>query len=102
MNDIRRNGIVGIVETEGLTKVSLHFSEWWNGEGMDFDFDDKKKFSLHIDEMHALAVALTAAGYIDLEAVREEADTLNEKAELRAAMLRKHVEKYGSIANADW
>ena len=102
MNDIRRNSITGVIETEGLTKVNLHFSEWWNGEGMDFDFDDKKKICLHLDEMHALAVALVATGYIDVEAVQEEADDLNQKAKLRADMLQKHIQKYGSIANADW
>lgn len=96
MNDIRRNSITGVIETEGLTKVNLHFSEWWNGEGMDFDFDDKKKFCLHLDEMHALAVALVATGYIDVEAVQQEADELNSAAKRRQDSIRKHIEQYGS------
>ena len=33
MNDIRANGIVGIVQVGDDDKDFIHFSEWWNGEG---------------------------------------------------------------------
>ena len=39
-NDLRRNGIVGIIDVDGLQPTSLHFAEWWNGEGFDVSFDD--------------------------------------------------------------
>ena len=72
MKNIRRNSITGIIESEGLTKVSLHFSEWWNGEGMDFNFDDKKFVSLHSEELKAMMVAALAAEMIDMGSVMEE------------------------------
>lgn len=72
MKNIRRNSITGIIEKEGLTTVSLHFSEWWNGEGMDFNFDDKKFVSLHSEELKAMMVAALAAEMIDMGSVMEE------------------------------
>ena len=44
MKNIRRNSLSGIVETEsfGEKNVSLHFAEWWSGEGVDFTFDENK------------------------------------------------------------
>ena len=74
MKNIRRNSITGIVEHKGLTDVSLHFSEWWNGEGMDFTFDENKSISLHGEELHALIVAAMASEYIDMDSVKEDVD----------------------------
>ena len=72
MKNIRRNSITGIIESEGLTNVSLHFTEWWNGEGMDFTFDEKKVISLHSEELKALMVAALAAEMVDIGSVMEE------------------------------
>ena len=72
MKNIRRNSITGIIESEGLTNVSLHFTEWWNGEGMDFTFDEKKVISLHSEELKALMVAALAAEMVDIGSIMEE------------------------------
>ena len=72
MKNIRRNSITGIIESQGLTEVSLHFSEWWNGEGMDFNFDDKKFMSLHSEELSAIMVAALAAEMVDIGSIMEE------------------------------
>ena len=41
MNDLRRSGIVGIIEVDGLQPTSLHFAEWWNGEGFDVTINNR-------------------------------------------------------------
>lgn len=84
MNDIRRNSITGIFEHKGLIGVNLHFSEWWNGEGMDFDFDKESKFGLHIEELHALFVAAIASGMVDVDEAINDAAGLNELSKERA------------------
>jgi hypothetical protein len=73
MKNIRRNSITGIVEHKGLTDVSLHFSEWWNGEGVDFTFDEEKYIHLHLDEIHALFVAMVATEMVDMDEVINDA-----------------------------
>lgn len=73
MKNIRRNSITGIVETSGLTDVSLHFAEWWNGEGVDFTFDEKNFIHLHLDEIHTLFVAMVATEMVDLDEVINDA-----------------------------
>lgn len=78
---LRKNGISGIIETECTEKVKLHFSEWWNGEGMDFTFTVKKQpdktFSLSLEEMAALVSAAMAVGMIDMEEIDENVQRLN-------------------------
>ncbi len=72
MKNLRKNTISGIYESDyGLSPVSLHFTEWWNGEGMDFTFDEKKHISLHIDELHAMMVSALASGMLDIGDVME-------------------------------
>ena len=41
-------------------------TEWWNGEGIDFHFDDKPVLSLHMDELAQIVIASSAFGMIDL------------------------------------
>ena len=51
MKNLRTNGFIGIYEdADSLNPVSLHFSEWWSGEGADFAFDEKK-ISLNIEDV---------------------------------------------------
>lgn len=83
MNNMRNDSITGIVETDGLVSVKLHFSEWWNGEGLDFDFNDEKRIALHLDEIHALVVASIAAGFIDIDEAISDADELVEQSKER-------------------
>lgn len=79
--DIRFDSITGLLEdNEGLVPISLHFSEWWNGEGLDFTFyepdQSEKKVSFHMNEIKNLAIAALAAGYIDLNEIKEGAENL--------------------------
>lgn len=95
MSNIRRDGIVGVLEYEqGITDVKLHFSEWWNGEGMDFDFNEQKKFALHTDELHSLAVAAVASGMIDIDAVIKEANELNTESQRRREAIYAYSRQY--------
>lgn len=73
-SNMRRNGIVGIIEDDFLDhKHSLHFSEWWNGEGFDLNFDDEKVMSLHISQLRMLVVMLLATEYVDIDECKEAA-----------------------------
>lgn len=83
MNDIRKTGTVGVIEYEHLSLDKtqyLHFSEWWNGEGMDFTFNHGKKIeknvSLHLDDIQALMTACIATGMVDVEFCQKEADEI--------------------------
>ena len=78
--NIRKNSITGLIESDNLTKVSMTFSEWWNGEGLDFDFGDKR-IELHSDELHAMFVAAAASGFVDWEAVMVDAKDLRLESE---------------------
>lgn len=81
MNDMRRNGIVGVIEVDGLQPTSVHFAEWWNGEGMDVCFDDGDVIKLHITQLQALVVMGLATEFVDMdEAVKQAADLIGESA----------------------
>lgn len=94
MKNIRRNSITGIIESEGLTNVSLHFSEWWNGEGMDFNFDDKKFMSLHSEELSAIMVAALAAEMVDIGSIMDELYDLLKESEKRERMIENMRSKH--------
>lgn len=96
MNNIRKNGIVGVIEEEGLVKVNLHFSEWWNGEGLDFNFDDKR-FELHIDEIGALVTAAVITGMVDVQECVAKATAIKLESERRQAELEKFKNEYTSF-----
>lgn len=76
INNMRKNGIIGMIEN---TTTTLQFSEWWNGEGLDFVFDEDKKISLHLDEIELLCIAAYASEYMDMEEIIERAKELQEK-----------------------
>jgi hypothetical protein len=87
MKNFRNDSITGIYESEGLSRVNLHFSEWWNGEGMDFTFDEKKPISLHMEEIHALMVSAIVTGMVDIGMVMEDvAEMKRETKERKAAI----------------
>lgn len=96
MKTIRRDAIVGIYEGKTLEHVTLHFSEWWNGEGADFTFgNDKKRISLSMDEMHAISVAFLLLGMVDKDEVDDEVEKIQKDSSLREEMinqLREHME----------
>ena len=86
MSDIRDNAIVGVINFEdALVPTSLHFSEWWNGEGMDVNFTNErdKTISLHSDEIEALVVAAKIVGLIDFKSIKK-----------RVKQVRKEADKY--------
>jgi len=88
MKNLRNNSITGIYESnDGLSDVSIHFSEWWNGEGMDFTFNEKKNVSLHIDELHGMFACAVASGMVDLEEVIRESAELKDRSKEREEAL---------------
>ena len=79
MNDMRRNGIVGLIEVDGLQPTSVHFAEWWNGEGFDVSFDDGDVIKLHLTQLQALVVMSIATEFVDIdEAMKQAADLIGE------------------------
>ena len=75
--NIRNNGTVGVLEDEFLdTKHSLHFSEWWNGEGLDLNFDDDTRVSLHANQLRLLVTALYLTEYVDFDECKEIAQKI--------------------------
>lgn len=86
MNDIRDNAIVGMINFEdALVPTSLHFSEWWNGEGMDINFTNEpnKTISLHSDEIEALVVAAKIIGLIDFKSIKRRVKQVQKEAKER-------------------
>ena len=96
MKNIRRNSISGIVEVDsfGEKGVSLHFAEWWNGEGVDFTFDENRFVHLHIDEIHALFVAMVAAKMVDLDQVINDAYDMRQDSADREVYIDQIRSKY--------
>lgn len=94
MNDIRDNGIVGIVQVGDDGNDCIHFSEWWNGEGLDIcfntDLNKDIKLSLHINELHALAVAMVISKYINIKDVEEEVERTIEDIKKRKRTMRSY------------
>ncbi len=77
MSNIRHNGIVGVIEY--AIDKAIHFSEYENGEGLDFvlsEGDKDRYISLSIDDILTLAVACHAAGYLSLKEVKKESKKL--------------------------
>jgi hypothetical protein len=103
MRDIKFDTISGIIEDIGLTRTSLHFSEWWGREGMDINLyneidDDARTISLSRDELHAIAVAAISCNYIDFESVKIESESIIEESKKRKEELNK---KYMDAAMGD-
>lgn len=85
--DVRKNATVGVIENE---HVKFHFSEWWNGEGLDCTFTKGEDGSLSAEmtgnrvnsfDMHQLHVLMTAAiymGLVDMEEVDESVRVLED------------------------
>jgi hypothetical protein len=96
MKNIRRNSLSGIVEIAsfGEKDVSLHFNEWWSGEGVDFTFDENKKVSLGLDEIHALFVAMVATEMVDLDSVINDAYDMRRESADREEHIRSLRSKY--------
>jgi nucleoside diphosphate kinase len=94
MKNFRNNSISGIYESEGLSRISLHFNEWWNGEGMDFAFDEKKPISLHMEEIHAMMVSALVVGMVDIGSVMEDVAEMKQETKERNAAIEAIRSKY--------
>ena len=106
MNNVRKNGIVGVLEWEDYTddKINyLHFSEWWSGEGFDFAFNHgtlkEKRIDLGISEMENLAVAMIISGYIDIDECRKKAKKVKSESKARKKSIKEFALKYNSDEN---
>ena len=80
-SSIRKNGVIGILQDNGQ---SLHASEWWSGEGLDFLFEGSSKrknqnISLHMDELENLIALAHAMGFVDLDAVKEKSAAIEDQ-----------------------
>jgi hypothetical protein len=93
MKNIRKNSVTGIVELNsfGEKDVSLQFTEWWNGEGVDFTFSERKKLSLHLNEIHALFVGMMAAEMVDLKQVMHDVEELKQETAEREETIRNTI-----------
>ena len=87
-NDLRKNGMVGVIAYEVLSsdgENSIHFSEWWNGEGLDITLERSgqldTKISLHMDDMAALVTAFIATGMVSIKECKERAKELIKQSE---------------------
>ena len=91
MNNMRKNGMVGVLEnTDFDTTTTVHFSEWWNGEGLDFEVShgkETKKLSLHMNEMHSLVTAMVATGMIDLDQIMISVYDLKESSRVKEEII---------------
>jgi hypothetical protein len=94
MKNFRNDSITGIYESEGLSRISLHFNEWWNGEGMDFTFDEKKPISLHMEEIHAMMVSALVIGLVDIGRVMEDVAEMKRETKERNAAIEAIRSKY--------
>ena len=91
MSDIRDNAIVGMINFEdAMVPASLHFSEWWNGEGMDVNFtnDRQKIISLHSDEIEALVVAAKIVGLINFKSIKRRVKQVQKETQERKQHLK--------------
>jgi hypothetical protein len=99
VDDIRKNGMIGLIEYNTISsdkQLHVHFSEWWNGEGLDFTLETGKtedKISLHMDTMSSMVVAMIASGMIDVDHCKDKADKLLKLSEKRKRMMDKLSEK---------
>lgn len=80
--DVRKDSTTGVIENEN---VKFHFSEWWNGEGMDCTFTKGEDNSLTSEitgrkvysfDMYELQVLVTAAMYMNLVDITGAEDTV--------------------------
>jgi paraquat-inducible protein B len=53
-------------------RQGLHFSEWWNGEGIDVTLtDDVTTVKLHMEDITAIVTAAIAFGMVNLKECKE-------------------------------
>lgn len=75
--NFRRDTISGLIPIDGLIDGEILFTEWWNGEGIDFEIElkadkSKKQFSLHADELENIAAIAAYIGLLDQESISDK------------------------------
>lgn len=98
MIEYRENGTVGTVSLND-NNTHLHFSEWWNGEGIDFEFLDRnykqdRRISLHMEEIESIAIAALLCGMLDLNFLEADLKQAKEENEKYRAMLKQIRDKF--------
>lgn len=91
MIDFRENGVVGVLDLEdSLVPVTLHFSEWWNGEGLDLTFlnGEGKNISLHMDEIEALVIAAKLTGLLSFSSLKKKVKKAQKESQVRSQELQ--------------
>ena len=88
MRDIRFNCISGKLEDVGATQACIQFNEWHDRAGLDLHFynkfdDEVKTISLTKDELHSLALVISATKYVDIPSVEAEANDIVVSSEKR-------------------
>ena len=71
-SSLRSNCVAGVIQTGDR---SVHATEWWNGEGVDFLFETEtknqnnttKRIELHLDEIAELVTLAIAMEFVDIE-----------------------------------
>lgn len=104
MNDVRDNAIVGVISFEdSLVPVTLHFSEWWNGEGLDANFVNEagKTISLHMDEIEALVVAAKLVGLIDFKFIKQKVKKVKKDTQKRKQQVQDFKDEVFKTQNDD-
>jgi hypothetical protein len=78
--NLRKDTISGtlIKETIAGDRLQCVFHEWWNGEGIDFQFDNDPIISLSIDQLQCVAAAVKVMGFIDTDMVDDDVSRLKD------------------------
>ena len=92
MKNMHKRSFTGLYESGAGdvfgVPVSIHFAEWWNGEGITFDINDQKHVALHADELHALMVIAIATKMVDVSNCMRDADDLVGESKKREEAIR--------------
>lgn len=104
--NMRKDALVGIIEylpsDTSMKNRSLHFSEWWNGEGLDFEFENSnKRISLDLHEMEALVTSIIACGMVDMEEVEKKVRILKREKSARAEFMEALRQDYNQGVHYD-
>ena len=90
-SSLRSNCLAAVIQSN---ERSVHATEWWNGEGIDFTFDpndsdETKRIELHIGEITDLISIAIAMGFVDIE----ECTTNAEKMKIKELEHNQTIEK---------
>ncbi len=89
-SSLRSNCQAGVIQSNDRSVLA---TEWWNGEGIDFLFEDKniktKRISLHLDEIAELITLAIAMEFVDIEECVNAAEEMKAKEVEHNLMIEK-------------